>query len=719
MPLPIGTTLGPYQILEFIGEGGMGEVYRARDSRLGRIIALKTLPPDAIDDPERKRRLLTEARAACAINHPSVTQVYDVGESNGSAFIAMEYVEGISLAEKLRQGPLPIAEILAAGEAIANGLAAAHRQGIVHRDIKPENIIITPDGAVKLLDFGLAKLTMANTASDGITLAKTRPGLVMGTVYYMSPEQALGREVGPPSDIFSLGAVLYHAATGARPFSGESIPQIIDRVVHAEPPPLNDYRRDIPLELQRLIRRCLAKSIDERYSAADLARALGELARSEVVAGPQKIPVAILPFDDLSPTRDNEYFSDGLTEEITADLSNIASLAVVSRTSASRYKHTDKEIRTIAAELNVRYILEGSVRKAGDALRITAQLIDAATDSHIWAEKYKGSLRDVFDIQEQVARQIAEALRLKLTPQENVTLGKRSTLDAEAFDLYWRARHLLVAAKRSDLLEARSLFEQAIARDPRYAAAHAGHAEACAMYYADYQRNEELLERAIESALKGLMYDANSAEAYVALALAYLNRGQLEDALSACRRAIELDPGNYAGYWHLGRIYYLTGRTAEAVEQLQQAIRLNRELYPAYFTLRMVCQSIDREDIYRPYLTALIHEVLPFYLEKHPQDARARNCYGMELTQAGRSEEGLVQVQKALELAPDDPLILYTTACYFSLFGDRQYAIELLRQAIAAGYSNFAYLEQDPDLRPLHSEPAYIDLLRRHRPSGR
>jgi serine/threonine protein kinase/tetratricopeptide (TPR) repeat protein len=722
MPLTValtsGTKLGPYEIQDKIGAGGMGEVYRAHDQRLRRTVALKTIHTSWSADSEATRRLIAEARAASAVSHPNVIHIYDIGDCDGITYIAMEYVEGESLEAKLARGPASHAEILAIGLAVANGLDEAHRCGVIHRDIKPGNILITAGGQVKVLDFGLAKREPLLALTDESTMGETAPGVVMGTVHYMSPEQVLGHTITPATDVFSLGIVLYRMAAGILPFRGESITQIYDRIIHHDPQPLSQFRADLPLELQRAIRRCLEKDPARRFaSGRELAKALAQVENRASAASRTKIPIVVLPFEDLSPEKDNEYFSAGLTGEITTDLSNITSLAVVSNTSANSYKRTGKDIRTIAAELNVRYVIEGSVRKAGDALRIAAQLIDADNDTLLWGGKYKASLREVFEIQEEVARQIVEALKVKLTPAEKVALGKRSTLDAEAFDLYLKGRHLLGAATRKDLREGLTCFEAALARDSRYAAAYAGVAEACAVYYEFYDRNETWIDRGIESALKALLYDANLPEAAAALGLAYFNKGSLEESLTFCRRAIELDPENYIGYWTLARIYYVTGRAEEAIELLMKVVELNPEFYSAYFTLRMVCQSLGKDEVYRPYLMRLVGDVFPRYLAEYPDDARARNSYGTELTLAGQSEEGLREVEQALSQEPDDPLILYASACYFARFGDRNMAIDLLRRAIAAGYTNFAYIEQDPDMGSLRGEKAYEELLR-NRGSG-
>ena len=465
-----------------------------------------------------------------------------------------------------------------------------------------------------------------------------------------------------------------------------------------------------------MILQALEKKPDARYpDGAALEEALAAAVPGEDAAQ-DKIGIAVLPFEDLSPDRDNDYFSNGLAEEITAALSNIDSLAVVPRMATSRYLSVGTDLRVLAADLGVSYLLQGSVRKANDALRITAQLVDAAANSSIWAETYGGTLQNVFEIQEEVSRKIAGALMLKLSPRERVNLGKRSTLDAEAFDLYLQGRHHLDIGTKQDLALALSLFERALVRDPRYAAAHAGMAATAAAYYEYYDRTEAWLDRAVEGALKALMYDATLSEAYAALALAYFNKGAVDDSHAACRRAIELDPENWIGHWTLGRIYFATGRSEEAIEVLRRVIALKSDFYVAYFTLRMVCQSLDREDLYRPYLGRLIDEILPRYLEKNPHDARARNCYGVELSMAGRMDEGRAQAERALADAPDDPMVLYATACYQAMYGDRDYALEVLERAIDAGFVNRGYIEQDPDLRSLRGDPRFEELRGRTGP---
>jgi serine/threonine protein kinase/Flp pilus assembly protein TadD len=705
MSLPSGLALGPYEILDLIGAGGMGEVYRARDTRLGRGVAVKIIGASALKDTEATDRLMAEARVAASLSHPHITQIF--GERDGLPYVVMELVEGISLEAKLAAGPSPLPEIIAVSRALASALAEAHRRHVIHRDIKPANILVTATGQVKVLDFGIAKLVHSEVPSGSLSTSST--GIAIGTASYMSPEQALGERITPATDVFSAGVVLYRMVSGALPFEGNNVFQVTDRILHAEPPPLT--RGDLPPALRRVIRQALEKNPEARYH--DGAALEEALAAAMTTDGPAqgKIGIAILPFEDLSPERDNEYFSKGLAEEITTTLSAIQSLAVVPRLVTSRHLELGSSLRKLAADLDVRYLLQGSVRKASDALRITAQLIDPAANSTIWAETYRGTLQNVFEIQEEVASRIADALTLKLSPREKVTLGKRQTLDAEAFDLYLKGRHHLDIGTKRDLDLALPLFERALTRDPRYASAHAGVAAGAAAYYEYYDRRETWLDRAVESAFKALMYDATLSEAYTALALAYFNKDAVDDSRAACQRAIELDPENWIGFWTLGRIYYVMGRAEEAIEVLRRVIALKPDFYVGYFTLRMVCQAVGREEIYRPYLSRLIDDILPRYLERNPHDARARNCYGVELSLAGRMDEGRAQADQALAEAPEDPMVLYATACYHALYGDRGYALDMLERAFKAGFANLSYIEHDPDLRSLREDPRYHELV--------
>lgn len=677
------------------------------------MVALKVLPPEFAAQPDRTRRFLQEARTVSSVTHPNIAHLYDIGESDGMVYLVMELIEGDSLQSLVAEAPLPPLKIIRFGAAIADALDEAHRSGITHRDVKPANVMVTPSGAVKVLDFGLAKLAVENVSGDSSTLVReTSPGTLLGTIEYMSPEQAMGKPIDHRSDIFSLGIVLYQMSTGQLPFFGTSQYEILERIVHAEPLSVRNVNPMIPQALEGVIRRCLSKDPSERYpSAARLALELREVEERPESASRGKISLLVLPFSDISAGDDTGYFSDGLTEEIITTLSKLGSLAVISRTTAMKLKNVTSDVRTLGREMNVSYLLEGSVRKAGNALRIVADLIDTTSDTHVWAETYRGTLDDIFDIQEQVATSIAEALTVHLTPGDRVVLTKRDTDDPEAYDLCLRARHLMTSGTRRDLAEALELFQRATKLDVRYAGAYAGVAQASAFWYEMYDRDEQLLGQAIENGLKALMYDAGLAEGYAALASAYFNKGQLDEALAACHRAIEVDEDNFIGYFILGRIYHLSGRKSEALEMLVRAIGLKSDHYPAYFMLRMVSASMDEPWRYAPYLKRLVEEVFPEYLQKHPDDARALNSYGMELAHAGRLNESRGYVERALEVAPDDPLIWVASACYESMFGDKRRAVVLIRRAVEGGYANLEYLRRDPDLKNLCSEPDYQSLL--------
>ena len=714
MPLAPGARLGRYEVVAVLGVGGMGEVYKVRDTNLNRMVAIKAIPAHLAGDPERRARFDREARAVAALSHQNICTLHDVLHEGDRAFLVMEYVEGETLATRLERGPLPPDAALKLATELAAALDAAHRGGIVHRDLKPGNIMLTPAG-LKLLDFGIAKVGDGVIAgSDGATVS-TLPGTMLGTLEYMSPEQAFGRPLDARSDLFSFGAVLYEALTARPAFKGESDVDSLDRVLHARPEGGAAARRSVEIALWRVVRKCLEKDPDRRFqTAAELLSELTSLERQRHEPPRQAIDkpsIVVLPFEDLSPAKDNEYFSDGLSEELITDLSGVAGVRVVSRTTSMRLKGHGRDVASIARELAVHYVLDGSVRKSGSDLRITAQLIDASTDTQLWGGKYTGSLNDVFDIQEQVSRQIVDALKVTLTLQETVGLTKRATLNPEAFDLALRGRHLLDRFTRRDLLAAVELFQEAIARDSRYAPAFAGLAEAHATIYQEFERRERRLDAAMEAAFKALLYDPALPDAYAALGLAHFNKGALEDAVVASQRAVQLDPDNFIGYWTLARIYHLTDRDQDALEMFQKVIALKPDYYPVYGYIRMVFERLGKRIRYQPILKVAIERIFPRYLATHPEDARAHEFFGIELSEAGVVEQGRAEMSRALELAPDDALILYGAACFHARLGETRTAVHYLKRAIDAGFENIEWMARDPDLESLRTDPVYLQAV--------
>jgi len=480
----IGQTISHYKVIEKIGQGGMGVVYKAEDTRLGRNVALKFLPEELQQDSTSRKRFLREAKSAAALDHPYICKIYEVGEEEGQSFISMEYIQGETLSQKLTEGPLPLKDALQTAVEIAEALEAAHKNDIVHRDLKPSNIMLTSDGHVKVMDFGLAKrVTPSEGQEEEITTALTREGSTLGTLPYMSPEQVRGQEVDARSDIFSFGVVLYEMLAGVNPFKKGGHMETAKAVLSDTAPPLTRYTEDIPLLLQHTLKKMLAKEPDQRYQLVhDVRTDLDELnvtsGESEVsatvaaatpakriylwpvVAGGVMVlvilalawlwpftpapaenainSIAVLPFENLSPDPENEYFSEGMTEELVGKLSRIQNLQVASRTSAARFRGTNKDIKEIGEELGVQYVLEGSVRKAGDRVRITSQLVDASTGFQLWSDDFDGELKDVFVVQEETALKIAEALDLHLSPQDAENIHRRYTENSQAYDAYLR-----------------------------------------------------------------------------------------------------------------------------------------------------------------------------------------------------------------------------------------------------------------------------------------
>lgn len=706
----VGKTVRHYTIVEEIGRGGMGIVYKARDTKLDRMVALKFLSSQESPGDDAKQRFIQEARAAAALNHPNILNVYDIDETDGSLFIAMEYLDGQTLKAHLSglksNTGVPLAQALEWTIQIAQGLAAAHEKNIVHRDVKPENIMLTSSGLLKIMDFGIAKLK----SGSGLT----RTGVSLGTLSYLSPEQAKGLPTDHRSDIWALGVVLFEMLTTDVPFKAEHEAALLYLIVNDEPPLPSMLDRRLPHQIDASVARMLSKEPSVRFQTMnDVIAALRD-ARHDVErssAPSRKKAVVVLPFSNISPEKDSDYFSDGLTEEIIANLSRLKEIRVVPRTMSMQYKDTKKDIRTIGRELEVRHILAGSVRKFQQNLRISVELIDADNGDQLWAETYKGSLADVFDIQEQVSKQIVDALMVKLSPTEKVVLTKRSTLNPEAFDCHLRARNFLYRMSKKGFHFAIQLFQQAIALDPRYAEAYAGLAESYARLYQLFERKQQWLDLAMETSLKALMYNPTLAEAYSALGLAYFHKNMYDEAVTSSRKAIELDPNNYISYWILGRIYLSTDHDAEALEVFERVLQLNPEFYSVYNDLRIVYDRLGNTGKSEEIL-GLSLGVYARYLSQHPDDARGHIFYATDLAHVGRHDEAKVEAQKALELSPDDPLMFYNGACFYSQIGEKALAVEALRNAFAAGYADYEWAKRDTDLDPIRDEPGYVEAMR-------
>ncbi len=586
MRLATGARLGPYEIVAPLGSGGMGEVYRAHDTRLAREVAIKVISADYSADPQRLRRFEQEARAAARLSHPNILAVYDIGTHDGLPYVVSELLDGQTLEHHLARQPLETAALLDLAMQLADALATAHEHGIVHRDLKPSNVFVTSRGQVKVLDFGLAKIrsesgAAASAAESALTVdTLTSPGTALGTIAYMSPEQARGETVDERSDLFSAGVVLYEMATGQRPFGGSTSAVVFEAILNRMPTPPTHVNPRVAPELDRIIGRALEKDVHRRYQhARDLLADLRTTKRAiDAGSGPTsgaaaRTPpsIAVLPFSDMSPQHDQEYFCEGLAEELINALTALAGLRVAARSSAFQFTGHAHDVKKVGEQLKVETVLEGSVRKAGNRLRITAQLIKVADGYHLWSERYDRDLDDVFAVQEEIARAIVEKLKVQLAGEQAIV--KPHTADPEAYNLYLQGRYYWSRRGAGFLQQAIDCFERAIARDPSYALAHTGLADSYTVLGVfGVVPPGVALERARPAAERAIALDARLAEGHQALA--FIRRmldWNFREAERAYRIALDLKPGFALAHAQFGLMLASLGRIDEATAEVTRA----------------------------------------------------------------------------------------------------------------------------------------------------
>jgi serine/threonine protein kinase/Tfp pilus assembly protein PilF len=705
-----------YRIEREVGRGGMATVYIAHDVKHRRPVAVKVLHPELAASVGTDR-FLREIEIAAGLNHPHILTLIDSGSADGLLYYVMPFVEGESLRGRMaREGRLPVAEAVDLARKVAGALAYAHGRGVVHRDVKPENVMLH-EGEPMITDFGIAK------AVSGGSESLTQTGMSLGTPTYMSPEQASGdHEIDGRSDIYSLGCMLFEMLAGEPPFTGPSVQAIIVRRFTETARPVRALRPEVPEDVERALARALARAPEERFAAAgQFAQALSATATrtppdgapTVVTAQQQAVrSIAVLPFADMSPAKDQDYFCEGIAEEIINALTKIDALHVASRSSAFAFKGKNQDIRQVGEQLSVATVLEGSVRKAGNRLRITTQLVKVADGYHLWSERYDRELEDVFAVQDEIAENIVKALRLVLTDDQKRAIERAHTGNVEAYEYYLRGRQFFYQFREKGLQFARRMFTRAIEIDPDYARAYAGIADCSSQLYRYWDASDANLEQAESASRKALELAPDLAEAHAARGFGLSLSGNHEEANREFEAAIRLDPKLYEGYFYYGNGRIAEGKLAEAAKLFEQAAVVRTEDYQAP-ALAALCYSglgleRERRDAAERCLRAAER-----HIELNPEDPRAYYLGGGVLCQLGQVEKGLEWGDRALALDPEDSGVLYNVACLSANAGRTERALDLLERAVQNGFGHREWIEHDPDFESLRSHPRYQALLSR------
>jgi eukaryotic-like serine/threonine-protein kinase len=777
--LLVGQTFGHYKISKRIGSGGMGDVYLATDVTAGRKAALKLLPMRFTGDAERLKRFQQEAHAVVALNHPNILTVYEIGEDHSTHYIASELIEGETLRQRLARGPIEVGEALDVAIQVASALAAAHEAGIVHRDINPGNIMLRPDRYVKVLDFGIAKLaesTFAEATADragSVTLAATNLGSILGTVPYMSPEQACGAPADKRTDIWSLGVILYEMVTGHEPFTGDTPREVMTSILQKEPPPLTTYKKRTPAELRQIIAKALRKDRTERYqSVSEMLQALKNLRhklelkaapswlrwtrspaalvlvllaaalalalpfywnRNLTTSSPPEKSIAVLPFLDLSETKDQEYFCDGMSEEILDALAKVDALRVVGRTSSFSFKGKNANVSEVGKKLNVANVLEGTLRREGNRVRVTAELVNTRTGFHVWSETYERELQGVFALQDEITRSIVDALKIKLA----VSLPVHQQRNTEAYELYLQGLYFSNKSSEEDLRRALRFFQGALEKDPAFSRAWTGIAKVWYFLADVYVKPLEAYPASKEAALKAIALDEKDAEAhsYISEAKRVLDwdlagadaelkraleldpksapahlfsglhplfRGELTDGLQLILEAEKLDPVSPITSYVATAAYLANDRIDDAVIEGQRTLQLD----PNYFYLDSVLAAAYREKGNFPEAIALYSKA---------QEATHLPSSGLAITytRMGRQIEAQNIFAQLLQAREKRYVSAPVIAAVSIALGDKEAAFRELERAYAEHSGVLQWIAFLPEFRALRSDARFPNLLHR------
>ncbi|HVN93900.1 MAG TPA: protein kinase [Terracidiphilus sp.] len=731
----IGQSILHYTILRQIGSGGMGVVYEAQDAQLDRRVALKFLPADLARDSQLLERFQREARAASSLNHPNICTIHAIERRELQHFIVMELLVGQTLAARMTGQPMEMDTILPLAIQMADAMESAHAKGIVHRDIKPANLFVTDRGQLKILDFGLAKITQGQTpqAADGDrTLAAgeelTSPGAAVGTISYMSPEQARGQLVDARTDLFSAGTVLYQMATGMLPFPGDTSAVIFDAILNREPKPAAEINLSLPADFVRILEKCIEKDRTLRcQTATELKTDLNRLKRnletnksrakaktdSDSGTHKQGKSVAVLYFENLSGAKEDEYLRDGITEDVITELSKIRGLNIFSRPTVLAFRDQSVTPQQVGQKLGAAYVLTGTLRRSGARLRINAQLVDTHTDFPMWSERFDREMKDVFEVQDEMARKIAEALRVTLSAEELEALAVKPTENLQAYDLYLRGKRYARRQTRQDLEFALQMFENGVAIDPNFALAYAACANACAMFYCNYSRDQVWVERAREASGKAVALRWDLPEVQVSQAWVLYAAELHDEAVRMVKKAIERKRDCEGAYYLLCRALFAAGRYQEVLDVAETAIEASGEDYNVYVPIANSMGALGKSEEMRNLLQRRIG-ALENHLKQVPEDARARILLGGDYARLSRTDDALRELNLAVTLRANEASILYNAACLYCELHRKTEALDSLRKAWEAGFRDAVWARRDPDLLMLHDDPEFNRLYPEH-----